>query len=180
MSRREWLLVAVSTAGAASSTRVAVWRKLKSLGALYLQQSTALLPATPATRRALSALVERVLADGGTAQILPIWITDPEQERRLIGRHVAERDAEYLEVLERLPGFFDELQLESGRGRVTYEEVEESEADLARYTSWLGKVTARDYFDSSVGKRARSELERAEAALAAFADDALARHERGQ
>lgn len=171
--------MAASTAGAPTSTRVAVWRKLKSLGAVYLQQSTALLPATPDTKRAVAALAERVTGDGGTAQVVPIQITEPEQERRLIAQHIADRDAEYLEVLERLPGFFEELDRETRRGRVTYEELEESEADLARYTSWLAKITARDYFDSAVGKRARSELERAEAALLAFADQAMTRHERG-
>jgi hypothetical protein len=41
-----WLVVSVSTAGAAASLRVQAWRKLRSLGALYLQQSACLLPAT--------------------------------------------------------------------------------------------------------------------------------------
>ena len=39
-------MVSVSTADAAASLRVQVWRKLRSLGALYLQQSVCLLPAT--------------------------------------------------------------------------------------------------------------------------------------
>ena len=42
-------MVSVSTAGAAASLRVQVWRKLRSLGALYLQQSVCLLPATAVT-----------------------------------------------------------------------------------------------------------------------------------
>lgn len=179
VSEREWVLVAVSTAAAPSATRVAVWRKLKSLGAVYLQQSTVLLPETPTTRRAVAALADRVTRDGGTAQVLSIRVTDREQEQRLVDQHLADRDAEYLEVLERLPAFFEELEQEAGRGRVTYEELEESEADLARYTGWLGKIAARDYFGSSVGERARLELARAEAALTAFADQALTRHERG-
>ena len=41
-----WLVVSVSTAGAAASLRLRVWRKLRSLGALYLQQSVCLLAFT--------------------------------------------------------------------------------------------------------------------------------------
>jgi hypothetical protein len=43
--RDRFLLVSASTAGAPAATRVRVWRKLRSLGALYLQQSVCLLPA---------------------------------------------------------------------------------------------------------------------------------------
>jgi hypothetical protein len=54
----------------------------------------------------------------------------------------AARDAEYADVLERLPEFHAELDKERARGRATYAEVEECEADLDRFRSWLGKITA--------------------------------------
>ena len=71
---------------------------------------------------------------------------DPVEHQQLIGEFNAARDAEYAEVLERLPAFRQELDLERARGRVTYAEVEESEADLERFRSWLAKIGARDYF----------------------------------
>jgi hypothetical protein len=55
-----WLVVSVSTAGGAASLRVQVWRKLRSLGALYLQQSVCLLPATAAVARDVRRLAARV------------------------------------------------------------------------------------------------------------------------
>ena len=58
-------------------------------------------------------------------------------------------DAEYAEVLERLPDFFTELDAETTRGRVTFAEVEESEADLARFRAWVAKIAARDYFTAA-------------------------------
>src|SRR6185369_9984159 len=39
MDREQFLLVSVSTAGGGASLRVQVWRKLRSLGAVYLHQS---------------------------------------------------------------------------------------------------------------------------------------------
>ena len=53
-----WLLLTVSTAGAPDSLRVQVWRRLRSLGALYLHQGVCLLPARPETARALGRLTD--------------------------------------------------------------------------------------------------------------------------
>lgn len=55
-------------------------------------------------------------------------------------------DAEYAEVLDRLPAFFSELEYERKRGRVIYAEVEESEVDLDRFRLWMSQISARDYF----------------------------------
>jgi hypothetical protein len=46
--------------------------------------------------------------------------------------------------LDRLPAFFAELETETARGRVTLAEVEENEADLARFRNWTAKIAARD------------------------------------
>ena len=60
----------MSTAGAAAALRVQVWRKLRSLGALYLQQSVCLLPATADVTRDVRRLAGRVRqgAMAGTVQ----------------------------------------------------------------------------------------------------------------
>lgn len=177
MTRSRWLLVAVSTAGASASLRVTVWRTLKALGALYLHQSVCVLPERAATRRGVHALTERVDQGGGSVRTLTIQITDPDQEASLRAELQAARDDEYNEVLQRFPAFFEELETETARGRTTFEELEESEADLARYRTWLRKIEARDYFDAPLGEKARAELARADLAIAAFADRAIAAHD---
>ena len=168
-----WLVVSVSTAGGAASLRVQVWRKLRSLGALYLQQSVCLLPATAAVARDVRRLAARVRQGGGTARVLPMAFTDPAAEQAVIGELNAARDAEYAEVLERLPDLHRELAHERARGRATYAEVEESEADLHRFRAWLAKIEARDYFRAAGGDAARTAVTGAAAALAAFEDAAL-------
>ena len=55
----------------------------------------------------------------------------------------------------------------------TYAEVEESEADLERFRSWLAKIAARDYFDAPAGEAARVAVEEAAADLAEFEQAAL-------
>ena len=166
-------MVSVSTAGGAPSLRVQVWRKLRSLGALYLQQSVCLLPATAAVVRDVRRLASRVRHGGGTARVLPMAFTDPAEEQAVIAELNAARDAEYAEVLERLPELHRELADEQARGRVTYAEVEESEADLRRFQAWLAKIEARDYFGAAGGDAARTAVAGAAAVLAAFEDAAL-------
>jgi DNA-binding transcriptional regulator PaaX len=79
---REWLLVSVSTASAAATLRVTVWRKLKSLGALYLQQSVSVLPAREPIVREVRRLADRARHQGGQARVLRIEFTERARPRR--------------------------------------------------------------------------------------------------
>jgi len=168
-----WLVISTSTAGATGTLRVQVWRKLRSLGALYLQQSVCLLPARDDVGRELARLANRIQHQGGTVRVLRMCFADSSEERTVIEEFNAARDAEYGEVLERIPAFHQELAQERERGRATYAEVEESEADLDRFRSWLAKIAARDYFSAPGGEAARVAVDEAAANLAAFEQAAL-------
>ena len=171
---RDWLLITVSTPGGGPSTlRVYAWRNLRSLGAHYLQQSVCLLPATPRTTRTVARLVTRLRAEGGRGEMLRIQLTDAKQEAGVIDAIQRERTDEYREVVERTRQFHEELQLERRRGRATYTELEESDADLARHQKWLAAIRARDYFDAPGGEEAAAAVASCEAALAGFESEAL-------
>jgi hypothetical protein len=170
---RDWLLISASTAGAAGTLRVHVWRKLRSLGALYLQQSVCLLPARPEVVREVRRLVDRIRHQGGTARVLSMALTDQAEEDAVIAEFNTARDVEYTDFLGRLPEFHRELAGERERGNTTYVEVEESEADLERFRTWLAKIAARDYFGAPGGPAARDAVERAATDLAAFEEAAL-------
>ena len=171
---RDWLLITVSTPpGGTSTLRVYAWRNLRSLGAHYLQQSVCLLPATPKTTRAATRLATRLRAEGGHGEILRIRLTDPKQEAAVVDAIQRERSDEYREVVESTRQFHEELERERSRGRTTYTELEESDADLARYQKWLAAIRARDYFDAPGGQEAAAAVAACEAALAQFESDAL-------
>ncbi|MEV6605847.1 Chromate resistance protein ChrB [Kutzneria sp. NPDC051319] len=180
--RPAWLLISASTAGGAGTLRVHVWRKLRSLGAVYLQQSVCLLPARPEVVKEIRRLTDRIRHQGGTARMLSMAFTDPAAEQAIIAEFNSARDTEYAEVLERLPELRRELADEQARGNATYAEVEESEADLERFRAWVTKIAARDYFDAPGGHTARDAIEDAAAELAAFEEAALHAEapERGQ
>src|SRR6202000_2385212 len=92
---------------------------------------------------------------GGVARVLSMAFTEPAEEDAVIAEFNAARDAEYTEVLSRFPAFHQELADERARGNATYVEVEESEADLERFRTWLSKIAVRDYFQSPGGLAAR-------------------------
>src|SRR5262245_34211044 len=139
-ARDRFLLVSVSTVGGPPSLRVQVWRKLRSLGALYLQQSVCLLPARDRPSREVARLLGRVRADGGTGRAITIEVPDQHEYQALVAEFNAARDTEYGEVLERTPAMLAEIATETASGRATYAEVEESEADLNRFRGWLAKI----------------------------------------
>ncbi len=171
---RDWLLISVSTPGGGSSTlRVYAWRNLRRLGAHYLQQSVCVLPATPKTTRAAARLVTRLRAEGGRGEMLRIKLTDARQETSIINTIQGEREDEYRELVESTQTFHEEIAHERRRGRATYTEFEESDADLGRYKKWLAAIRARDYFDAPGGEEAAAAVASCEEALARFESEAL-------
>lgn len=58
-----------------------------------------------------------------------------------------------------MPAFLSEITTEMARGRTTYAEVEESEADLERFEKWLAAIAARDYFGAPGSAAARAAVQ---------------------
>ncbi|MDX6331875.1 MAG: hypothetical protein QOI83_4258 [Streptomycetaceae bacterium] len=106
----------------------------------------------------------KVRADGGSARCLHVRIDDPVGHGALIGEFRAAAVVEYGEVLERRRA----PHRDGPQAHHVRAEVEESEADLARFETWFAKITARGYFPAQIADEVRTELDGARQALAAF------------
>lgn len=168
-----WLLIVASTAGTSSTVRVHAWRTLRSLGALYLHGAVALLPQRPHTAEAVERLLARLRDEGCDVWALSIVITDATSAAALVDRSRAERADEYAEVVVRAHQFLDEIDHERAKGRTTFTEVDESDADLARLRTWIKRIASRDYFEAPGRADADAAIEACAAALAAFESDAI-------
>jgi len=168
-----WLWVSMSLAGPEEKLWAHAWRRLRSLGGYFLEQSTCILPARTEVIRDVRQLLDEARREGCAGQMLRISFTDRAVENRIIAEMNAAIDAEYAEVLDRLPAFFSELEYERKRGRVIYAEVEESEVDLVRFRLWMSRISARDYFGAPGGAEARAAVEAAAEELAAFEAEAM-------
>jgi hypothetical protein len=102
-----------------------------------------------------------------------VELPDRGEYDELVAEFKAARDVEYAEVVDRAPAFLAEIEMETARGRASYAVVEESEADLDRFKTWLGKIAARDYFNAAGGQAARAAVAACERALAEFEQAAL-------
>src|SRR6202521_1534066 len=93
-----WLLLIYRVPQEPPGRRTYVWRQLKQLGAIYLQQAAAVLPDRPELHAALEALAARIDEYSGDVSLLTTISPSPAWEQRLVGRFNEARDAEYAEV----------------------------------------------------------------------------------
>ena len=83
-----------------SRHRVAVWRKLKALGALYLQDGAAALPDDAVTREQLEWLQLRVREAGGEATLWEALPNTVAENRSLVEEFRALREAAYRDLID--------------------------------------------------------------------------------
>jgi DNA-binding transcriptional regulator PaaX len=139
-----WLLLIYRIPSEPTRLRAAVWRRLKGLGAIYLQNSAAALPAGPANERALRKLRHDILEMSGSAVLLACDVLAGEAEVR--AQFQAARDDEYEEIVDKCQDFMAGLDKEYKAEHFSYAELEENEEDLVKLRNWFGKITERDVF----------------------------------
>jgi DNA-binding transcriptional regulator PaaX len=172
-----WLVLIYRVPSEPSRLRSAVWRRLKSLGAIYLQNSAAALPASVGNERALRKLRSQVLDMQGTAALLSCRVLAGEQEVRAAFQ--AARNDEYEEIVDRCEDFLGQVKKEYVASHFTYAELEENEVDLVKLRTWFARVRARDAFGASGRPEAEKALEVCQQSLDDYAARVYAEEEDG-
>lgn len=95
-----WILLIYRIPREPSRHRVAVWRKLKALGALYLQDGAAVLPEDAFTREQLEWLQLRVREAGGEATLWEATPNTVAEREDLVETFRASREKAYGEIVE--------------------------------------------------------------------------------
>ena len=161
-----WLSLVYKVPAEPARIRAMVWRKLRSLGAVYLQDGIAALPVSPGAERALRGLQREIASLGGTGYLLASDVLAGQAEIRAVYNRA--RDEEYAEIIGRCADFEAEIARELAAVHLTYAELEENDEDLVKLKSWLAKVQARDVLGAGQGAKAAEAVVRCEAALEAF------------
>lgn len=151
----KWLLLVYRVPAEPTRLRATVWRRLKSLGAVYLQNSAAALPARDGAERALRRLRREILEMDGSAVLLSCSAVAGGQD--VVALFESARDSEYDEILDKCIDFHAGLEKEYAANHFTYGELEENEVELVKLRNWYEKVRARDVY----GAPKRSEAARA-------------------
>lgn len=143
-SSQPWLLFSYSVPKEPSTVRVALWRRLRELGAMYVAPSVCMLPDTPEGMKKLRGCMQIAEDAGGTARLIPFVIQDEQAELDLVADFSRLRAAEYAELRERVTALLDELRKEGEGGKFTFAELEENEDELEKLERWLKKIESRD------------------------------------
>jgi hypothetical protein len=170
-----------------ASKRVGVWRDLKRLGALYLQQCACIFPALSGLNDEVDAVAAKIPALGGETFLLEVPHLDPADQARIIAAFREQRASEYAEIIEECETkFVKEIEFERFRENYTFEEAEEIEQDLEKIRRWFERVRERDWFKAERRDEVEAWLARCQGLLAAFEEEVYRRQgsegdrERGQ
>lgn len=168
---RRWLLLIYRIKAESSGRRTYVWRQLRQLGAVYLQQAAAVLPDRQELARELDRLGQRIRSSGGEASLLETVSPTVAWEEELVARFNAARDAEYAEILDSVESFEDEIRRETRKKRFRFAELEEGEADWEKLQRWFARLTERDFFGAAGRAAAEEALARGRRLLDDFTQE---------
>jgi hypothetical protein len=171
-----WLLLVYKVPSEPSRVRVSVWRELKRLGGVYLQQAACIFPAIPDNAKALQTVRQRITSLGGTSWYFEVPPLPDGEHQQLIASFQQAAAKEYAEIVEECETkFVKEIEFERFRSNYTFEEAEEIRQDLEKIRRWFAKVIARDWFGAVGRDEVTVWLEKCEALLEAFEEDVYRR-----
>jgi hypothetical protein len=171
-----WRLLIYRVPTEPASKRVAVWRDLKRLGALYLQQCVCIFPDIPGVNDEVQQVAAKIPALGGETFLLEVPRLDPQDETRIIEAFRTQRSNEYAEIIEECETkFVKEIEFEHFRQNYTFEEAEEIEQDLEKIRRWFDRVRERDWFKAERRDEVEAWLARCQGLLARFEEEVYRR-----
>ncbi|MCL4442090.1 MAG: hypothetical protein M1609_16330 [Firmicutes bacterium] len=162
----DWLSLIYKIPSEPSRYRASVWRKIKASGAVYLQNSVCVLPASRKAERQLRQIRHEIESYGGEGYLIKGAFLGSEQQVIDMFNHA--RDEEYMEIADRCEDFFKEIDKEIGRKHFTYAELEENEEDLEKLKKWFEKVRERDFFGADRMAQVAEMLEKCRERLDEF------------
>ena len=132
-----WLLLHYNVSAKPSARRVYIWRKLKRLGAVLLQNAVWVLPDTPRTAEKFQWLVTEIQDMKGNAVLWRSSLVLGIQEDALVEQFVEQVNHEYAALMKKL------------------ERKNPNLTDLSRQYQLF---SAEDYFHSNLGQQVRERL----------------------
>jgi hypothetical protein len=178
MNIHRYVLLIYQVPSQPSGARVGVWRELKKMGALYLQQSVCILPELDALLATLQKITERIAEHGGNYHLLPLNELSQEEETKIIDGFIAQSNLQYDEIIENCEvNFSKEIEFETFRQNFTYAEAEEIGQELDKIRRWYERVIERDWFGAAQQEVAKKSIERCVKQLEEFEEKVFFKQE---
>jgi hypothetical protein len=173
-----WRVITYRLPADPSRHRVAIWRELRRLGAVPLQQGTWAVPPGEPFDAGLAQVIEQIDKAGGQPVVLTV--ADGEaSSSQLEAMFTAQREAEWAEFSSDCGKYEAELAREVATGKVTLAELDEEEESLERLRRRYRAIRGRDLFGAPGAAAAEQRLKDAAEALELFADQVYQAREQG-
>ena len=153
MRATSWLLLLYSLPSGQKTERVAIWRRLKKMGAVQIKTSTYLLPDETAQYEQFQWLAQQIRDYGGDSTLVRANEIEGLTRENVVAMFNNARAKDYAELRKSLQGFI------ARRKRV---DAEEAATELERVTRQFREIRAVDFFDSPRGHDVAMLLQRAE------------------
>jgi len=137
-----WLLLLFSLPTNRNTERVAVWRRLKKLGAVQITTSTYLLPDQPAQYEQFQWLAQQIRDYGGDSTLVRAREIEGLTKEKVVAVFNDARAKDYAELRKSLQGVI---------ARQRKMDAEIATAELERLTSQFREIRKVDFFDSPRG-----------------------------
>lgn len=170
MADFDWIMLIYKVPSHPSAKRVHIWRKLKGMGAVYLQKGVCLVPKKEEHRRNFEGIREEIAEIRGQAYLMETVGLDDRERKQIIARFNEDRNAEYREFLGRCEDFFEEIRIETEKKHFVYAEIQENEEDLQKLKRWLEKIKKLDFYGAPLLTEAEKQLAACEKLLEDFAE----------
>ena len=153
MKPSSWLLLLFSLPTKRKTERVAVWRRLKKMGAVQLKTSTYLLPDEPAQYEQFQWLAQQIRDYGGDSTLVRAQEIEGLTRDAVVSLFNTAREAEYADLKKALQNFIS---------RHRKLDAESAAVELERLTKQFRELRQMDFFDSARGHEVAMLLRRAE------------------
>jgi len=134
---KNWLLLHYTLPPNPSARRVYVWRKLKRLGAILLNESVWVLPDTSRTAEQFQWLTVEIQEMKGDAYLWRSSLFFENQEDSFVNQFVEQVGRSYKEL---------------------FKKINKKNPDMAELSREYQQIVGRDYFNSEFGKQVREKL----------------------
>jgi hypothetical protein len=152
MKATSWLLLLFSLPTNRNTQRVAVWRRLKKIGAVQIKTSTYLLPDEPAQYEQFQWLAQQIRDYGGDSTLVRAQEIEGLTREKVVAMFNDARAKDYAAVGKSLQSFI-------ARRKKT--DAELAAAELERLTRQFREIREVDFFDSARGHDIAMLLRRA-------------------
>ncbi len=172
-----WIVLVYRVPSEPASRRVAVWRELKRLGALYLQQCVCILPRIGTIADEIERVAAKIDGMDGDYTLFDVPRLRDGDDVKIVEAFRELRNKEYAEIIEECETkFVKEIEFEHFRENYTFEEAEEIAQDFDKIRRWYAIVRERDWFQSDRQQEVDAWLDRCGDLLAGFEEEVYRRN----